>query len=58
MREVAIVSAVRTPVGTFNGSLSTVSAVDLGALVVAEAVKRAGLSSEDVDEVILGNVLQ
>lgn len=58
MREVAVVSAVRTPVGTFSGSFTNTPAVDLGALVVAEAVKRAGITNEDVDEVILGNVLQ
>lgn len=58
MREVVIVSAVRTPIGNFGGSLKDVKATDLGALVVSEAIKRAQIKPEDVDEVILGNVLQ
>ncbi|SMC28139.1 acetyl-CoA C-acetyltransferase [Clostridium acidisoli DSM 12555] len=58
MREVVIASAVRTPVGSFGGSLKNVSAVDLGALVIKEAVKRAGIKPEDVEEVVMGNVLQ
>ncbi|MBN1102163.1 MAG: acetyl-CoA C-acetyltransferase [Deltaproteobacteria bacterium] len=57
MREVVIVSACRTPVGDFGGSLSTVSATDLGALVLREAIRRAGIRNEDVDEVIMGCVL-
>lgn len=57
MRDVVIVSACRTPVGDFGGSLSTVSATDLGALVIEEAVKRAGIEKSQVDEVIMGNVL-
>ncbi len=57
MREVVIVSACRTPVGDFAGSLSAVSATDLGALVIKEAVKRAGVENKDVDEVIMGSVL-
>jgi len=57
MRDVVIVSACRTAVGDFAGSLSTVSATDLGALVIKEALKRAGLKDEDVDEVIMGCVL-
>ena len=57
MREVVIVSACRTPVGDFAGSLSTVSATDLGAIVIKEAIKRAGIGNEDVDEVIMGSVL-
>ena len=58
MREVVIVSAVRTPIGSFNGGLAEVSAVELGALVIAEAVKRAGIDANQVDEVFMGNVLQ
>lgn len=58
MREVVIVSAVRTALGTFGGSLKDVSAADLGAIVVKEAVKRAGINPENVDEVVLGNVIQ
>lgn len=57
MREAVIVSAVRTPIGTFGGSLKDVSAVDLGVTVVKGAIERAGLKPEQVDEVILGNVL-
>jgi acetyl-CoA C-acetyltransferase len=57
MREVVIVSAARTAVGGFQGALSNVSATDLGAYAIAEALKRAGIASEDVDEVIMGNVL-
>ncbi len=57
MREVVIVSAVRTPLGSFNGSLSTIGATDLGGLVINEAVKRAKIDKEKVDEVIMGQVL-
>ena len=57
MKEVVIVSACRTAVGDFAGSLSTVSATDLGALVITEALKRAGVSKTEVDEVIMGSVL-
>ncbi|MDR0880142.1 MAG: acetyl-CoA C-acetyltransferase [Clostridioides sp.] len=58
MRDVVIVSAVRTPIGTFGGVFKDVSAVDLGAVVVKEAISRIGLDSSMIDEVILGNVLQ
>lgn len=58
MREVVIASAVRTAVGTFGGSLRDVSATDLGALVIKEAINRAGIKPEDVDEVYMGNVIQ
>ena len=57
MTEVAIVSAVRTPVGKFQGALSELSAVELGALVVREAVRRAGIRPETVDECVMGCVL-
>jgi acetyl-CoA C-acetyltransferase len=57
MRDVVIVSACRTAIGDFAGSLSTVSATDLGALAIREALKRAGLKDEDADEVIMGCVL-
>ncbi|MBW1784850.1 MAG: acetyl-CoA C-acyltransferase, partial [Deltaproteobacteria bacterium] len=57
MREVVIVSACRTAVGDFSGSLSTVSATDLGAIVIREAIQRAGIQNDDVDEVIMGSVL-
>ena len=58
MRDVVIVSAVRTALGTFGGSLKDVSAADLGALVIKEAVSRAGVKPELVEEVIMGNVIQ
>jgi acetyl-CoA C-acetyltransferase len=58
MKEVVIVSAARTPVGRFGGALKEVSAVKLGALAVQEALKRGQVSPGQVDEVILGNVLQ
>ena len=58
MKEVVIVSAVRTPVGSFNGSISSISAANLGAVVIKEAVKRAGIDVNIVDEVIMGHVLQ
>ncbi|KPQ28076.1 MAG: acetyl-CoA C-acetyltransferase [Marinobacter excellens HL-55] len=54
---VVIVSGVRTPMGGFMGSLAPVSAPELGAISIAEAVKRAGLQPADVQEVIMGNVL-
>lgn len=57
MNEVVICSAVRTPIGNFLGQLSSFSAVELGAMVIDEAVKRAGISKQDLDEVIMGNVL-
>ncbi|MGE5404044.1 MAG: acetyl-CoA C-acetyltransferase [Candidatus Saccharibacteria bacterium] len=57
-REVVIVSACRSPVANFGGSLKDVSARQLGAVVIAEAVKRAGIKPEMVDEVIFGCVLQ
>ena len=57
MRDVVIVSACRTAVGDFVGSLSSISALDLGVIVIREAIKRAGIKNEDVDEVIMGNVL-
>lgn len=57
MREVVIVSAARTAVGAFQGGLSSVPATDLGGYAIAEAMRRAGITSQDVDEVIMGNVL-
>jgi len=57
MREAVIVSAVRTPLGSFNGSLGAVGATRLGALVIEEAVRRAGIAKTAVDEVIMGQVL-
>ncbi|WP_219226143.1 acetyl-CoA C-acyltransferase [Pedobacter antarcticus] len=57
MREVVIVSAVRTPIGSFTGSLSSFSATQLGGFAIQAAVERAGISPEDVQEVYMGNVL-
>ena len=57
MDQIVIVSGVRTPVGKFQGSLSDVSATQLGAVVVREAVKRAGLEPAQIDECIMGNVV-
>src|SRR5207302_10498322 len=53
-----ILSAVRTPIGKFQGGLAGFSAPELGAKVVAEAIHRAGLEAKQVDEAILGNVVQ
>lgn len=58
MREIVIVSAVRTAIGNFMGALSQTPATDLGMVVIKEAVHRAGLTVEQIDEVIMGNVLQ
>lgn len=57
MEEVVILSAVRTPIGKYKGTLATVSAVDLAAITITEAVKRSNVKNQ-VDQVILGNVLQ
>ncbi len=57
MEDVVIVSAVRTPVGKFQGALSPLTAPQLGAIVVREAVRRAGLEPAQIDECIMGNVL-
>ena len=58
MKEVVIASAVRTAIGSFGGTLKGVSAVDLGATVIKEAVNRAGIKPEAVEEVVMGNVIQ
>ena len=57
MTEVVIVAAVRTAIGSFGGSLKDISAVELGSLVIKNAIERASLRPEQVDEVIMGNVL-
>src|ERR1044071_9897667 len=57
MRESVIVGAVRTPTGKFSGALKSFTAPELGALVVAEAVRRAGIDPAIVDECIMGNVV-
>src|SRR6202521_3523665 len=53
-----ILSAVRTPIGKFQGGLAGFSAPELGGKIVAEAIRRAGLDSNQIDEAILGNVVQ
>ena len=58
MSDVVIVSAARTPVGSFNGALSSLPAHELGRIAIMAAVERAGISAADVDEVIMGQVLQ
>ncbi|RSD27332.1 acetyl-CoA C-acetyltransferase [Mesobacillus subterraneus] len=56
--EAVIVAAVRTAIGSFNGSLKNISAPELGAAVIKDALKQAGVKPEQVDEIIMGNVLQ
>src|ERR1044071_2922053 len=56
--EAVILSAARTPVGKFQGSLSSVPATQLGAIAVKAAVERAGINPEEIEEVIMGNVVQ
>jgi acetyl-CoA C-acetyltransferase len=58
MKDVVIVNAVRTPVGTFGGALTAIPAVELGVVVVKELIKRTGINPADVDELIFGCVLQ
>ena len=58
MRKVVIASAVRTPIGSFGGAFKEVSAIELGAHVIREALEAAHVKPEQVDEVLLGNVLQ
>jgi acetyl-CoA C-acetyltransferase len=58
MREVIIASAVRTAIGSFGGALKDVSAAELGAVVIKEAVAKAGIKGELVEEVVMGNVIQ
>jgi acetyl-CoA C-acetyltransferase len=57
LSEIVILSAVRTPIGRFMGSLSDISAVHLGAAVIREALEQTGIAAEKVDEVIIGSVL-
>ena len=57
LRDVVIASAVRTPVGAFQGALSSLPATKLGSIVIDQAIKRASINPEDVNEVIMGNVL-
>lgn len=57
MREVVIVSASRTPIGSFNGVLSNIPTTQLGSIVIKDAINKANIKPEDVNEVIMGNVL-
>ncbi|MFA6690989.1 MAG: acetyl-CoA C-acetyltransferase [Saccharofermentanales bacterium] len=57
MKEVAIISACRTPIGNYGGTLANISAVELGAIVIREAVQRAQIEPDQVDEVLMGGVL-
>ncbi|MBR4955532.1 MAG: acetyl-CoA C-acyltransferase, partial [Clostridia bacterium] len=58
MREVYLAAMCRTAVGSYGGSLKDIPAAKLGEIVITEAIKRAGISAEDIDEVFFGNVLQ
>src|SRR4030066_822185 len=58
LSEIVAISAVRTPMGKFGGSLKDVPVYELGALVIKEVLNRAGIEGEDVDEVIFGNCRQ
>ena len=58
MKEVVIVSAVRTPMGSFGGSLANVSATELGAAAIKGALSKINIDNNDIDEVFMGNVLQ
>ncbi len=58
MSKAYIIAGARTPIGSFRGSLSNVTATDLGGIAVKEAIRRSGLSADQFDEVILGNVIQ
>ena len=57
MTDVVIASAARTPIGTFNGALSTLPAHELGVVVIKEVLQRAGVAADEVDEVVLGQIL-
>jgi acetyl-CoA C-acetyltransferase len=58
MTEIVIASAARTPVGSFNGTLSSVPAHDLGKVAILAALERAGVAAADIDEVVMGQILQ
>src|SRR5215510_12638354 len=57
-REIVLLKPVRTPIGAFNGSLKSVAAADLGAVVVRETLKRAGIDAGQIGSVVMGNVIQ
>lgn len=56
-KEIVIVSAVRTPIGNFNGALSSFTAIDLGVIATQEAIRRAGIDPKEINETIVGNIL-
>ena len=58
MKDIVIISAVRTAIGKFQGGLKSMTAPQLGSIVVRDVVEKAGLSPEQIDEVIMGNVVQ
>ena len=58
MQEVYVISAVRTPLGSFGGSLKSFSATQLGGFAIKAAVERAGIKNDQVQEVIIGSVIQ
>ena len=58
MKEVVIVSAVRTPMGSFGGSLSSIKATKLGSIAIKGAIDNAGIDAKEINEVYMGNVLQ
>src|SRR6476619_831803 len=58
MQDVYILSAVRTPIGKFGGSLTSMTAVDMGVLAANSAIERAGIRSEQIEETIIGNARQ
>src|SRR5690625_6818803 len=58
LNEVVIVSALRTPIGTFNGTLRDISAVELGAKAIKSVIEEVNIKVDNIDEVIMGNVLQ
>ncbi|MDZ7847239.1 MAG: acetyl-CoA C-acyltransferase [Owenweeksia sp.] len=58
MKEVVIVSAVRTPIGSFGGTLASISATQLGAIAIKGALDKAGINHKEINEVLMGNVLQ
>src|SRR5699024_10062914 len=58
MKKIVLADACRTPIGVFGGTLSSVSAAQLGAIVIKESIKRAGISPEQIDKVYMGCVIQ
>ena len=58
MSDAYIISGARTPIGSFLGSIGSMSATDLGGVVIGESIKRAGLTADQIDEVIMGHVIQ